>query len=185
MQQIQTRLTFLRNALFDRKVGAVTMSSKYVVLQVLKHLPKKLDLIIEYGPGSGVLTRALLTVLSSNGRLVVFEQNKYFVDELRTIKDHRLHIINTGVEDISTQELQQFVGADAFIASIPFSFLAPKERLKIVADAHTLLISGGSFIIAHQYSLLMRELCVQRFRSVSTKFELRNIFPCFVIGATK
>ena len=59
---------FLKNAVRDRKVGAVARSSRYVVKNVLDRIAEPLHVVIEYGPGDGVMTREILKKLSSESR---------------------------------------------------------------------------------------------------------------------
>ena len=65
MRSLVERAHFLKNALSDRKIGAVTMSSDYVIADVLRRLPKNPRLVIEYGPGEGAVTRAIEKIKST------------------------------------------------------------------------------------------------------------------------
>ena len=185
MEQLRERTNFLRTALLDRTVGAISVSSARVVADVVARLPKDAKLVIEYGPGDGVFTRALLGALPPNARLIVVEPNNDFVRILKGITDPRLFVISGKAEELSEGELTEFNGADMLVASMPFSFLTPIERNKVVADAFHFLAPEGRFVISHQYSWLMREPLRKVFRTVSLSFEIRNIFPCFVIEARK
>ena len=185
MRSLVERAHFLKNALSDRKIGAVTMSSDYVIADVLRRLPKNPRLVIEYGPGEGAVTRAILGVLPPDARLVVIEPNQEFLDALGKITDPRLTIVSGMAQNLSHEALAKMRGADAIVASMPFSFLAPAERSKVVSDAYDLLAPGGNFIISHQYSWIMRKPLRQKFPSVSVFFEPRNIFPCFILNARK
>jgi phospholipid N-methyltransferase len=185
MNEIRERALFLKNAFFDREIGAMTMSSQYVIKRVIKRLPKPLLRVVEYGSGNGVMTRALLDHLSPDATLVAIESNPVFVAELRQIRDKRLTVIFGKVQDVLRTESEQLSGADAVVSSIPFSFLTPDERKIVVSDTHALLTSGGSFIVFHQYSWLMREPLVEKFFETFTIFEPRNILPCFILDARK
>jgi phospholipid N-methyltransferase len=185
MNEIYERAAFLKNAIFDREIGAMTMSSQYVVRRVIKRLPQPLMRVVEYGSGNGVMTRALLDHLSPDGTLVAIESNPLFVAELRRINDKRLTVISGKVQDALRVDGARLLGADAIVSSIPFSFLTPDERNAVVSDTHTLLAAGGSFIIFHQYSWLMAEVLAAKFAETYTIFEPRNILPCFILDARK
>src|SRR3989344_6403005 len=179
IHNLRKRAKFFKNAILDRNVGAVSKSSKYVINNVLKRLKQPLQIVIEFGPGDGPMTKALLKRLSPDGKLLVIESNVKFVEELRKIDDERLHIVEGNVQDIISKDIYGFEKVDLVVSSIPFSFLKPSERINIVKITNKLLISGGSFIIFHQYSRLMAKTLRQVFGSVSVILEPRNFPPCF------
>jgi phospholipid N-methyltransferase len=185
MQQLRKKADFLKYVLRDRSIGAISVSSGRVVRDVIGRLPVKPKLLIEYGPGDGVITGAILSSLAADGRLYVVEPNKEFVEILKKIPDPRMTVIDGRAEQLSSEQLRQFQNADAVVASIPFSFLSTEERERVITDVHSYLSSVGKFIIFHQYSRLMRDPLRKIFRSVSVTFEPRNIFPCFIIEAQK
>jgi len=161
------------------------MSSKYLINRVLKHLVKPLNTVIEYGPGNGVMTKALLRHLSPQGKLLVIESDARFIKELNQIHDERLEIIQSRVQDLFLDQISIFCQADAIISSIPFYFLTPADRLKVISETHKTLAPGGNFILFHQYRLLTLRQLNKSFNSVSVTFEPRNIFPCFILDAKK
>ena len=179
------RMRFFKNALRDHKVGAITMSSGYVVADVLRRLPENPRLIVEYGPGEGAITRAILRMLPPDARLMAVEPNKEFFATLQKIADHRLTVLSKTAQDLSPKELLLMKGADAVVASLPSFYLSKEERRKVVADAYAMLAHGGVFIFSHQYSWLMRRPILERFPKVSLSFEPRNLFPCFILTAQK
>ncbi|OGZ07158.1 MAG: hypothetical protein A3C93_06115 [Candidatus Lloydbacteria bacterium RIFCSPHIGHO2_02_FULL_54_17] len=185
MKNILERAKFLQNALKDHKVGALTMSSDYVVAAVLRLLPKAPRLVVEYGPGEGTITRKILRVLPSDARLIVVEPNLDFVEALKKVADPRLTIVPKMAQDLSPDDLFSMRGADAVVASLPSFYLTPEERQKVVADAHNMLAPKGVFIFSHQYSWLMKKPLEEKFADVAIAFEPRNIFPCFILSGRK
>jgi phospholipid N-methyltransferase len=181
----QERLSFFRNAVDDPNVGALTMSSSYVVRAVLRSLPPGATTIVEHGPGTGVLTRLLLHHLPPEGRLFAIERSPAFVDRLSRMGDPRLHVVTQSSEELHYDALGIDGRIDAVVASIPFSFVAPDDRRTIVGRAYGALRPGGVLAVFHQYSLLMRAYLRERFDSVRFSFEPRNLFPCFILHATK
>ena len=86
--------SFLKNAILGKKVGAISVSSKYVIKRVLKEIEgENYKNIVEYGPGDGVLTRELLKLLPRDGKLVVIETDNNFIKHLEKIRDKRLTVI--------------------------------------------------------------------------------------------
>ncbi len=185
MDGIRKRIHFLKTAILDPHVGGITMSSQYVVEHVLKHLPKGLDMVIECGPGEGVLTKELLKNLSLSGKLLTVEANHDFVQRLLKISDNRLEVMH-GTAQMALSDLGIEQGTvDLVISSIPFSFLTRVERLKMIHDIHDVLKPGGTFIIFNQYRQVMHAPIKKLFETVSIAFELRNIPPCFIVHAIK
>lgn len=178
-------MSFFKSAGSLREVGALTMSSKYVVRRALKYLPRQLDTVIEYGPGNGVMTKALLGRLSPKGKLLAVESNAEFAKDLKQPNDTHLHVWHGKAQDLTSELIREFSRADAVLSSIPFTFLAPAERLKFVSDAYKILAPNGTLIIFHQYTPLMFLSLRKIFRSVKIEFEARNIFPCFILIARK
>ncbi|KKU50902.1 MAG: hypothetical protein UX72_C0030G0006 [Parcubacteria group bacterium GW2011_GWA2_47_10] len=186
MNAISQRIHFLRTAVFDREVGAVTRSSKYVIKNVLKHIPKSLDEIVEYGPGDGILTKLLLRHLSPDGKLIVIESNSEFIKMLNRIDDARLSVVHGKAQDAVRIVRENGIrSADAIIASMPFSFLNKNERTQIVKDSYAMLAPGGMLLIFNQYQPLMASPIKKYFGKAHIALELRNIPPCFIMYARK
>jgi phospholipid N-methyltransferase len=185
MENIVKRTSFFKSALADPEIGAVSASSGYVISDVLRRLAKNPHLIVEYGPGDGVITRAMLRVLPPDARLVVVEPNAEFLSVLGEINDSRLTVIAGKAQDLSPEQLREFKNADAVVASIPFSFLTQEERSKVISDTYELLAPNGKLIVPHQYSWLMRKPLQQKFGFVSLSFKMRNFPPCFIMEARK
>ena len=181
------RTEFLKAAIFDKQVGAVMKSSKYVVETALKSVDvRRLHYVVEYGPGDGAMTRKLLQSLPSESKILVIESNANFVKILNKIRDPRLEIIHGNIQEtIPLLKKYGFGRVDAVFSSTPLSLLPPNERDVILKNTLLLLNAGGAFIIFHQYSLLMIGQLKKYFDVVSIRFELRNILPCFIIYAKK
>lgn len=176
---------FIKVALKDYKVGAITKSSPYTVRAILKQVKPGYKLVVEYGAGDGVITKELLSRLPYDAKVVAVELNKDFLPLLQSIKDDRLAVKNEDVvrlsEDFSGSGVKQ---ADAVISGIPFSFFKPETRELIVRNTHRNLRDGGAFIV-YQYSPLMLPVLKKHFRRVSMTIEPRNIFPYFIMVAEK
>ncbi len=149
---------------------------------IVRKLPDNLDIIIEQGAGDGVMTKALLKKLSKKGKIVLIEQNKDFIKTLRKIDDPRIQIFEGMVQDFHYADyLAENEKADVIISSIPFSFLKKGERKTVVKNAAANLHKKGTFIVFHQYNVLMKDIMSDYFLKTKMSFVLRNLFPCFVI----
>lgn len=186
MDGIHRRIDFLKTALRDPDVGAVTMSSKYVINGVLKRIRVPANVVIELGPGEGILTKFLLRNLPPEGKLLAIEPNAAFVKTLAGIDDSRIRIIQGKAQDIIQNAAHYgFANADLAVASIPFSLLNGVDRNKIIQDIHSALAPEGVLIVFNQYNPIMYLPLKKMFRTVSLSYELRNIFPCFIMEAKK
>ena len=177
-------LEFLKIALKNyKRVGAFASTSRFTINRVLKEL-RSCKFIVEYGAGTGVMTRALLKELPHDGRLIAVEIDKNFLKELHTINDRRLTIIEGDVVHIS-QRLRSLglPEIDAVISSVPFSLMEKSEREAVIRNTAASLRYGGIFCIYHQYTLWTVPILKRLFKKVVIDFELFNLFPCFIIHA--
>ena len=182
---VTKQLFFLKTALCDYRVGAVLPSTRRALRRVLTELPRECRYVVEYGPGDGVSTRAILERLPPDGRVVAIERNPDFLPRLWTIDDGRLRLMLGDVRAISTQLDQLGLPRiDAVISSIPFSFLSNSERENIVERTAAALAPAGRFIV-YQYSPLMLRYLRRAFTAVRVRFALRNVPPYFIMVAEK
>ncbi|MDO8728438.1 MAG: rRNA adenine N-6-methyltransferase family protein [bacterium] len=185
---MQEQLNFLKIALSDHQIGAMTRSSKYVVRAVMRNLRGQLlRRVIEYGPGDGVITKEILKRMPRDGEMIVIETNPKFLKVLRKIEDPRLKIIE-GTAQTASKELKSNYNANVnlVLSSIPFSILNRLDRKEIVSNTFEMLEESGKFIV-FQYSPILLSLLKKYFNAnnINTQFELRNIPPMFIMSAQK
>ena len=179
-------INFLKKALTDYRVGALTISSRFVVNEVLRNIGPEFKHIVEYGPGDGVVVKAILKKLPPDGKLAVIELNKKFYEELLKINDSRLAVINGSIIDLS-KDLMKNTGLpkiDAVVSSVPFTYFKPSEKEEVIRNTHREMVEGGVFIV-YQYTPLVRPILRKLFKKVFTKLELRNFPPSFIMVAEK
>jgi phospholipid N-methyltransferase len=176
---------FFREYLRDVHVAAVSPSSSFLTRRLLRALDlPATKLVIELGPGDGAATKPLLAALTTDARYVAIERNPNFAAALRGT-DPRLTIVEGVAQDME-RALGDLAGrADAVIASIPFTYLTKEERAAVCAAAKRMLRPGGTFVVFHQYSPLMVPYVKKTFGAVRVEFEPLNLFPCFLMKATK
>ena len=180
------KLDFLKIAVKDYKtVGAVFSSSKHAVKAVAKQLKPEYKYIVEYGAGSGVITKEILNKISTNGRVVAIELNKSLFKKLSEIKDKRLLVLNEDVVKVSKKLGKLGLPKiDAIVSGIPFSFLKSAVRKEVLKNTQKGISEGGRFI-AYQTSLLTFSYMKKLFKKVRSRFELRNMPPYFIIVGDK
>jgi len=176
----------LKNFFKDRNIASVAPSSKFAVNKVCK----KMDLsgkrvIVEYGPGTGVFTRALLRKMDPDSKLIVIETNPNMISLLKEIKDHRVYIFNDSAENV--EDILNHCGeetADYIISGIPFSFIKKDKKHLIVGNTQRVLSDDGTFLV-YQFTLAVLGYLRKYFNKISYDFVLLNIPPIIIFEAVK
>jgi phospholipid N-methyltransferase len=166
-----------------RRVGAVAPASRALVARLVGGIDwASVETAVELGPGTGVVTRAMLARLPDTACLHVFEVNAAFAAHLaRHIADPRLIIHTESAEHVGDHLPAQ---ADAIISGLPLAAMAPPLRQRIMAAAAAALKPGAP-LTGYQYSpLLMGELAAC-FGHVGWRLEPRNWPPALVFTARR
>ena len=184
--------THLRAYLEDPKgVAALTPTSRASVARIVSKVPAaEARLIVEFGPGSGVMTRALLGRLPPDARLVAIEANAGLAARLPgQIEDPRLTVVRDTAARVRQILAETELGAaDCVVSGIPFFWLEPEAAHEIVSETHAALGAGGSFFTYQMFYLPRRRLRVHLercFREVRSELDLRNLPPQRIYQAVK
>jgi phospholipid N-methyltransferase len=167
---------FLRN---PKEVGSVIPSSRFLIRRVLRSGEvARAKVIVELGPGTGVLTRELLAEMPADATLVAIEINPDFVRVLqREFRDPRLVIFEGSSSQIEKALAEAGVErADLVVSGIPFSTMEAGEGRRTLQAAKRVLGRGGRFV-AYQFRSRVRELAEPYFGPAETTRELRNLPP--------
>lgn len=124
--------------------------------------------VVEYGGGTGPITRALLTEITEHPhvahRLIVLEIHAELAEKLRTIRHPQLTVIERDVGDIIEILADMHITAvDAIISGIPLSLLPNADE--IVASSAKLLGKHGQMIV-YQYRPTAGKLLKRHFGKV-------------------
>ena len=141
-KKLKTTFEFTKN-LFT--TGAISETSREVEIEICSKLPTGANkVIVEYGMGHGNITREILKKIDPTSRVYAFEVNEKFCRHVeKEIQDSRLIIINDSAEHVRKLVREETV--DAFIASIPFTFLSKEVARKIIQDSYDMLPEGGYY----------------------------------------
>lgn len=180
-------IEFFREGLRNLKtVGTVTRSSRFLCRGAIRHVDfQQAKLIVELGAGDGVITKHILEHMRPDARLIAFEVNSRFCDQLRAIGDERLIVAEDSAEKLSVYVHQ--LGAkevDCIVSAIPFVALPKELGQRIVSECCRYLRMGGKFIQVH-YSLLAKPLYEGVFGNVDVNFVPLNVPPAFVLVSEK
>jgi len=152
--RVSERLEFIRQ--FRREfvhTGAVQPSSRFLAREMAARLRDHGDgaprRIVEMGPGTGSVTRAIARAMGSRDRLDCYEINEAFADYLRrrveTDADFRPVRDRVHVHCMPAQEANPGAAIDAVICSVPLNNLPPPIVDAIFARGFDLLRPGGWF----------------------------------------
>ena len=148
---------FLKN---PREVGSVIPSSRFLTRRTLDCGDiAQARVIVELGPGTGVLTRHALQRMRPDAKLVAIEISSDFVDVLRKeLPDPRLYIHHG-----SATEIEAALGkvgetqADLVMSGIPFSTLENGVGFATLQAAKRVLSRDGRFV-AYQFRSKVKDL---------------------------
>ena len=145
----------------------------------------KASCIVEFGPGTGVFTHKLLERMKPDSKLLSFEINPAFLEELRKIKDHRLILISDSAEKVQDYITQQgFSSVDYIVSSLPFAMIPDSIVEKILENSAKVLSSEGKYI-QFQYSLNAKKRLESNFSEVKINFTPLNLPPAFIYVCKK
>ncbi len=183
-------LAQFRNA--PRAVGAIVPSSRALAEAMIAPIDfVTARVIVEFGPGTGVMTTALMERLGPDTRYVGVEINETFCRTL-TIRFPHLSFFNRGAQDI--EEILAGLGVetvDAIVCGLPWASLPIDLQARIMAAIGAVLRPGGVFVtFAYLQGLIMpaagmlrRRLKAQFATVKTTKIIWRNVPPAFAYVA--
>jgi phosphatidylethanolamine/phosphatidyl-N-methylethanolamine N-methyltransferase len=153
-----------------KQVGAVAASSGFLARTMAEQIGSDTN-VVEFGPGTGSVTKEILRHLPKNGRLTCLEINPKFCEDLKKINDHRLQIVNDDVRNYS-RTIENY---DCILSSLPLGIFDKTQRDKIIA------ISGrAKKYVQFQYTPFLKPKLKKYFHDVEIKFVPFNLPPAFV-----
>jgi phospholipid N-methyltransferase len=173
-------LLFARNFFrHPRMLGSIVPSSRFLIKELLQPIDwNQARVIVEYGPGVGVITAEILRRMRSDAILIAIEMNPDFVTHLRSaLPDERLQVVEGSAESVG-EILQRFGRGDAnyIISGIPFSTISAAVRERILRNTSKALAPGGTFLV-FQFSTRVLEDLQRIFHYVRRRFEPLNVLP--------
>ncbi len=192
--------TFAAEALADYKTtGAVAPSSRYLARAMLQPLVFEPGcVVVELGPGTGVMTRALLEALPPASTLLAFEISDRFYGYLKgKFPDQRLVLLNTGAQHLQDElNKRGYERVDAIVSSLALGFFSNADRRRLLESFITVM-DDQTIFTQYQYMQGMemqngklrrfsvQPLLEEYFDTVRCKTVWRNIPPAFVFACRK
>ena len=171
-------LRFLDN---PRRTGAVAPSSPFLAREMARAVdPRKPGLVVELGPGTGPVTKALLARGVPRERLVLVEFDPQFCKSL-ALRFPRVRIVRGDAYSLA-QTLEGLGPVAAVVSSLPLLNEPPTRRQRLLEEAFALMGPGGVFV-QFTYGLtapVSREACAGRFVAARGAPIWRNLPPASV-----
>ena len=172
-------------------VAALTPTSRASIDRIISRAPvPRAGLVVEFGPGSGVLTRALLDRMRPEAHLVAIEANADLAARLTEQDgDPRLAVVHDSAERVCQILSEMGLGpADCVFSGIPFFWLDSEAALVIVASTHEAVAADGTFVpyqTIYQPRGRLRIHLERCFRTVRSELDFRNLPPHRICEAVK
>lgn len=161
-----------------RQIGSLIPSSRFLERRVLEAADvASARNIIELGSGTGGTTRAILSAMGQQARLLSIEVNPHFHRLLGLIEDDRL-IAHLGSACMLKEIMEDYhmAAPEAIISGIPFSTISESEGSQIMGAISSVLAPKGRFV-AYQLSNRVVSLGRPFLGPVQMMVELFNIPP--------
>ncbi len=186
---MEKKFNFLKEAISTVKTsGTIIPSSRFLAEKMLKNIDfDKAEVIVELGSGNGAITKHILNKMNKQTKLVCFEINESFHQELSKIKHCQMTILKSSAENIN-EELEKlgFEEADYVVSGLPLTMIPNEISENILIETHKSLKKGGRFV-QFQYSLDYYKKLKSIFskENVSLNFEPLNFPPAFIYSCIK
>jgi phospholipid N-methyltransferase len=176
---VNGRLVFIQQFFkHPLQIGSIIPSSRFLERRIVAAAGiASANVVIELGPGTGGLTRAILSAMPQHAKLLSIEINSHFHALVSNIEDYRL-IAHLG----SACELKEIISIhnlnapNAVVSGIPFSNMSRSAGSQILEAISSLLAPNGRFV-AYQVSNRVATLCQPFLGSEQTATELLNLPP--------
>jgi phospholipid N-methyltransferase len=131
---------------FDTTANVVA-SSRWLVDAMLAAIPSDAKVVVEFGPGTGTLTRAILAKLGPEAKLYAIELEAGLLEGCtKSIGDPRLLGVHGSAVDAAQLLGPSVLGrADAVISSLGLSLMDDEIRRGIMAAARELCAPEAAF----------------------------------------
>lgn len=144
--------------------------------------------VVEYGPGTGVITEHLLKpgVLSADSKVIAIEFDEPLAAHLKEhLHDPRLHVFHDSAEHV-----RHILGecgedhADIVISGIPFSKISKDACINIMEETSSVLTENGTFVI-YQVTDAVSGYLEGRFKILERGRIMQNIPPLLIYRVSK
>jgi phospholipid N-methyltransferase len=179
----------------NRSTGAIAPSGRQLADTVtdMAHVADS-KVIVEYGPGTGVFTEAIVSKKRDDAYFIALEVNEEFV---RATKERcpGVNVYHDCAQNTrSYLEKAGFSGCDTIVSGLPWTRFDDALQDEILEATYDVLEPGGRFV-TFAYAMspyvpsgkkFFREKLIERFGNVNRSEHIwKNIPPCVVFIAEK
>lgn len=167
MESLRFARQFLRH---PKQLGTCFQSGKVLARKMAEEV-NGCRQVVEFGAGTGPVTREILRRLPENGRLTSFEINPDLCRYLGRIGDSRLRVVND-----DAAHCEQYVEhPDCVVSGLPLTLFNKEAKDEILAIASR----AGQYVQLQYTPVLMKEI-KRYFLDVRLKFVPQNFPPAFL-----
>lgn len=172
-------LAFLQGFLrYPEQVASIIPSSRFLERRLIDcACVRNASLVVELGPGTGGTSRAMLSAMSPQSKLLSIEITPEFVELLSRHPDPRLQVHLGSAENVREILDHHRLGApDVVVSGIPFSTMPLTMGRRIIGAVWDCLPPGGLFVayqVRDRVALLSRKLLGKP----EVELELFNVPP--------
>ena len=188
-------LCFLKEYFVSPKlVGGPAPSSKELAELITDAAGvREANVVIEFGPGTGVFTEVIARKLRRGGKFLAIEISDEFVKAVQRRCPNVTVVHDSAANARKHLEQQGLDSCDCIVSGLPFAIFEDKLQNEILDAAYDVLRPGGVFVtftyfmspLTRQGRRLKRKLA-QRFDSLDkTAIVWRNVLPAFAYRAIK
>ena len=188
-------LTFMKEYCRNLKtVGSIVPDSNVCYNSMLKHVPfDSADLILEFGAGSGTVTKEIIRRKRPETVFMSFEKNKTFFNRLSSnVSGDNVHFtrddVFNSVSTLAAEVGMKHNGVDCIVSTLPCSSI---KFDTLVQDAVIPLLKDGGFFIQYMHSLSLlkgfraKPILKKHFNQVRSGFVFLNVPPVFIYTCRK
>jgi len=166
-----------------KRTGSIVPSSRHLAAAMARWLPSNPDsFVLELGPGTGIVTGALLERGLREERLVAIEHNPKLADILRE-RFPRAHVI-TGdawrMDELLQRRSEPIESVGAVISSLPLLNFSEEQAEALAHKIRTLLEPQGSWVQFTYRIHKLRPRGASSFRLHASKIVWLNLPPARV-----
>jgi len=181
---------YLKNFIEDRDVAAILPSSGFTIKKILNKIDfDEVKVIVELGPGDGVISKAIIEKLPADSHIILIEKIGDFEKDLKALNHKRPDVeVSTYIDEAQNLEailaeynLQKI---DHVVSGIPFSWIDDPTKHQILETCYKMLKPKGNFIAYQTSGALVKHLN-QAFSKTYKEVELLDIPPMVIMEATK
>ena len=185
---MKSLLFLFQYALHPKSVGAVIPSSSFLAKKMVQPINfKEANVIVEFGPGTGVFTQELLKNRKEDTIILLVETNLEFYHLLHKKYGKLKNVILIhGLAERTEEYLKEhnILTVDYVVSGIPFKSL-PTDVAREILDVTKRILSNSGKVIAFQYTKQLQQLFTSFFSQVTVEKELRNFPPAYIFQLSK